>query len=523
MHNAVNDCIDLTKADIDFLETVEKQMGIVADLSRADILLYGRNSPDELVILAHAQPHSLAHVYLSSREGRVVDNDHRPDVPEVFVSGKSQKEQRTSIFEGAPVVRQAFPVHFPPVCTPLSGETSENGSTLAQSNVVAALVIVTNLIEYERQRLRSKVFRLAVQQLQTMLRCGQITGAEDLSEFGEQDGIIYTDNDGIICYASGVAANLYRRVGYKETIVGHHLSDLETGDELLRREVLNQRRCLEWETAEADRIWVRKGIPLVAYPAAYPPWLRLFNRSNQPKDDGVLIMLTDMTEARRQVEEIRIKNAMIQEVHHRVKNNLQTIAGLLRMQSRRVKSDEARIALDEALNRVLSVAVIHEFLSSNSSNIINIKEVSNRIMQQFRHGLLSPDRTIRLELTGESIFLPARQATACALIINELVQNAVEHGFELKQEGLIRVNLADTGDEVIITVADNGDGVPAGFKMGQAESLGLHIVKILVEDDLKGHIDLEKGIDDGDGLSVKISFSKTIFRGEAGWTEHVSL
>jgi two-component sensor histidine kinase len=236
----------------------------------------------------------------------------------------------------------------------------------------------------------------------------------------------------------------------------------------------------------------------------------------------VLIALHDATEIRRQDQEIRVKNAMIQEVHHRVKNNLQTIAALLRMQARRVTSDEARLVLDETLTRILSVAVIHEFLSSNSSNIINIKEVSYRIIHQFQQGMLSPDKQIELELAGEPIYLPARQATACALIINELVQNAVEHGFEHKQEGLVRVNLADSGDEVIIMVADDGDGVPDDFQMEQAESLGLQIVKILVEEDLKGQIHLEKGIDNGDGLSIKIVFPKTVFRGEEGWKEHVS-
>ena len=305
--------------------------------------------------------------------------------------------------------------------------------------------------------------------------------------------------------------------------MGRHLSNLETGDEELRREAIIQRQCLEWESTETDRYWIRKAIPLAIYPSRFETWLKLLSKSNQAKPGGVFILLHDATDIRRQDEEIRVKNAMIQEVHHRVKNNLQTIAGLLRMQARRVKSEEARLALDEALNRILSVAVIHEFLSSNSSNIINIKEVSHRIVNQFQQGMLSPDRIIQMELTGDSIYLPARQATACALIINELVQNAIEHGFEQKQEGCIRINLEDTGDDVIINVSDNGDGVPQDFQMEQAESLGLQIVKILVEGDLKGQIQLKNGIDNDEGLSVEITFSKSIFGGEAGWNEHVSL
>ena len=194
------------------------------------------------------------------------------------------------------------------------------------------------------------------------------------------------------------------------------------------------------------------------------------------------------------------------------------------MQARRVKSEEARLVLDETLNRILSVAVIHEFLSNENSNIINIKEVSHRIIAQFEQSVLNPDKQIKLKLTGEMIHLPARQATACSLIINELLQNAIEHGFERKQTGTVELNLEDKGDEVMITVSDDGDGLPGDFHVDQSGSLGLQIVKILVEGDLRGKIQWENAaLNGGEGLTVIINFPKTIFRGEQSWNEHVSL
>lgn len=518
MHSLVSECVGVTGAGLEFLTLVEQQMGIVADLSRADILLYGMKSQDEVVILSHAQPHSLAHVYSKSREGRIVSINHRPEVRQTFITGKRQKEQRTFISEGAPVVRKAFPIHFPPRCSLLPNCPEQRMWPGEESRVIGTLIVATNLIEHERHRLRSDIYRRVLNKLQAMLLCAQLVGAEKLTSFDEQDGIIYADADGIIRYASGIAANLYRRVGYKETLVGRHLKELDTEDEALRRQVLADNGCLEDETEENDRYWTRKAIPVVSYPSFLS---RFFSDSLRPKPAGVLILLHDDTEIRRQDQEIRVKNAMIQEVHHRVKNNLQTIAGLLRMRARRVKTKEARLVLDEALNRILSVAVIHEFLSSDSSNIINIKEISNRIVNQLR-GVLGPERNIQLDVIGDSIHLPSRQATACALIINELIQNALDHGFEQKQTGLIQVDLEDNGDEVIIRVADDGDGVPDSFQMDQADSLGLHIVKILVEGDLHGQITLEDGLN-GAGLTVKIVFSKSLFRGETGWKEHVSL
>ncbi len=518
MLDIAKSCLNLTGESIDFLRTIEQQMGIVADLSRADILLYGRKSDTEAIVLAHARPHSLAHVYLRGRTGVVVDPDRRPEVLRALMYGTPQGEKRSTIAEGAPVVRQTWPIYFPHPF--LSGEHSDQD----KPRIVAALVVVTNLIEHERHRLRSKVYRKALKKLQAMLLYGQVHGAEALSAFGEQDGIIFTDGEGIIQYASGIAANLYRRLGYREALVGRPLSALETDDEELRREAISQNHCLEDEVEEGDRIWIRKALPLVTYSPFH--WLRQHGFHFLPvgeKRYGVILALHDATETRRQVEEIKVKNAMIQEVHHRVKNNLQTIAGLLRMQARRVKSDEARQALDEALNRILSVAVIHEFLSSESSNVINIKELSQRIITQFQQGMLPLDKTIRLELAGDPIYLPARQATACSLIINELLQNAIEHGFTDKQEGFVRLNLADSGDEVMIEVTDNGNGLPDDFELSQSDSLGLQIVKILVESDLKGQINLANSAHNGEGLSITIAFPKSLFTGEAGWKEHVSL
>lgn len=518
MYDAVRDYLKLTEAETGFLRTIEGQMGIVADLSRADILLYACKSDQEAVILGHAQPHSLAHAYSQNRRGRVVGAQVRPEVWHTLLTGRAQREQRSTISEGASVVRKTMPVTYPP---PFPYEPQ--GLGWRKCRPIAALVIVTNLIEYERHRLRSVVFRRALVKLQQMLLYGRVLGAEALTEFGEQDGILFVDDGGIIRYASGIATNLYRHLGYKETLVGRHLSALETDDEALRRLALSQNRCVERESEEGGRVSIRKVIPLVSYPAVPWRWLKLLGVPVREQRHGVMITLHDDTESRRQDRELQIKNAMIKEVHHRVKNNLQTIAGLLRMQARRVKSEEARTILDETLHRILSIAVIHEFLSYESSNIINIKDVSHRIAGQLHQGVINPDKEIRFEVTGDPVYLPARQATASSLIINELLQNAIEHGIESRPVGIIRVHLADDGDEVMIKIVDNGEGIPNGFNLDQSDSLGLRIVKILVEGDLKGTIDFQNGVDHGEGLIVTIKFPKVHFEGEEGWKEHVSL
>jgi two-component sensor histidine kinase len=492
-------CRGLTEADVLFLKTVERQIPIVADVSRADILLYGRLDAKWAMVLAHARPHSISPIYSHLLTGQEVGRDQEPLIIRTLTDGRPQQGAQLLIADGAPIMKQVYPLRRP-----------------GQKRVIGAFSVETNLLEHERHRRRRRAFQRALLQLQMMARRAQLVGTSDLSSFGEHDGIIVADRERVIRYSSGIATNLYRRIGYPGGLLRHRLSDLETGDDDLARAALRQFRCLEREEEAGGRSWVKKAIPLQSLPR-----LRLFTwvdwRKENKEPSHVILMVRDSTEIRRQEQELRVKTAMIQEVHHRVKNNLQTIAALLRMQVRRTSSQDARTAIEEAIARILSVAVIHEFLSHQDSRVINIKDVSNRILTLMRQEMLSPDNHIRLELEGPPIYLPARQATACALVINELLQNAVEHGFNEGKMGFVRLTFQDEGDVVIVRVRDDGSGFPDNFRIENAESLGLQIVQTLVQEDLKGTIEMRNG----DGAEAIITFPKAIFGGEEGWTAHV--
>jgi two-component sensor histidine kinase len=265
-------------------------------------------------------------------------------------------------------------------------------------------------------------------------------------------------------------------------------------------------------TNAPERIWIRKAVPLIGYAWGEPwwqPW-QWFQR----RPVGVLFTIHDATEERWNEREQKIQSAMIQEIHHRVKNNLQTVASVLRMQMRRSESQEARSVLKDSVGRILSMAVVHEYLSKEEGQAINIREVTQRIIQQTRQGVVSPDKQIRIVLSaGNSLYLPARPATACALVINELLQNAIEHGYEARNVGLVSVELVDEGDEVRIVIADDGEGLPPGFDLQQTTSLGLQIVRTLVQDDLRGTFDIKS---DG-GAQAIVQFSKKVLEGEDHW------
>jgi two-component sensor histidine kinase len=354
------------------------------------------------------------------------------------------------------------------------------------------------------------VFQRAVKDLQWMATRGEPGGAAELTAFGEFDGLIYADAERVIRYMSGIAINFYGNIGYPEALLGKPLNYLETADDSLIREALETGRAVEAEIEEKGRIWIKRAVPLM------PGEGRRLLRTAPRRASGALLMIRDETEARESARELRIKTTMIKEVHHRVKNDLQTVAALLRMQGRRLQTDEAQTALGEAVNRILSIAVIHEFLSEQDSRVINIREVAQRILNQMQSGVLDPTRGITLSLAGPNIFLPARQATSCALVVNELLQNALEHGLAARERGgHISLTFADEGETVCLDVHDDGQGLPAGFDLERVDSLGLRIVQMLVTEDLKGQFELKS---DG-GVSAIVRFPKIPLEGEIAWKE----
>jgi two-component sensor histidine kinase len=239
---------------------------------------------------------------------------------------------------------------------------------------------------------------------------------------------------------------------------------------------------------------------------------RVLGRRGVPT--GAVVAIQDVTDELQKEQELKIKTAMIQEIHHRVKNNLQTIAALLRLQARRTGNPEVADQLRESIGRIISIAVVHEFLSHEETSVINIHEVSNRILAEVRNGVLDHNRPITLTLEGMRNFtLPAQQATSCALIINELVQNAVEHGFVGLPGGSIVVRLAEQGDSLYIEIQDDGRGLPHDFDAVHQGGLGLQIVRSLVHEDLKGEFEFLSGAN-GQGVRAAVSFPKWISKAE---------
>jgi len=393
------------------------------------------------------------------------------------------------VIRGAPVLQEVFPVR------------NERGE------VVGALRSEMLLIEHERQRKRHARFRRAIARAREQIVAGQLRGGEHLGRLGVHDGVMVIDAEGRIEYLSAPAEHLYRRLGYADNLVKTPLVELET-NEYICFKAMERGVCLEQRVVEQDLVWIKRVVPLTSREASGWP-ARVMGRGAAPA--GAIVAIQDVTDELRKEQELKIKTAMIQEIHHRVKNNLQTIAALLRLQARRTDMPEVADQLRETIGRIISIAVVHEFLSHEETTVINIHEVSNRILAEVRNGVLDPTRPISLSLEGTRSFnLPAQQATSCALIINELVQNAVQHAFCDLPGGSIVVRLAEQGDSLMVEIQDDGRGLPHDFDPVQQGGLGLQIVRSLVREDLKGQFELVNG----QGVKAVVSFPKWIAKAE---------
>ena len=206
------------------------------------------------------------------------------------------------------------------------------------------------------------------------------------------------------------------------------------------------------------------------------------------KPAGAAVLVRDVTEVKRRDRALLSKDATIREIHHRVKNNLQTVAALLRLQARRTASTEGRNALLESVRRVSSIALVHEALSMSVDEVVNLDEVIDRILPMM-NDVASVDTQIHVARTGTFGAFDADRATALTMVITELVQNAIEHAFGsgAGRRG-VTIRSERSARWLDVVVHDDGHGLPAEFSLETSDRLGLQIVNALVSAELNGSL-----------------------------------
>ena len=464
------------------LSRVASCLPVLADLARGDVFLCEpTGAPLSATIRATARPATVPSISMGLEAGSVITPNDEPAIFRALTRGNFARRALRTRVQGHPTVQDIYPIKN-------------------DGRVVGCVIIEVGLAESERQKRKSIVYRRAVERLRRQVVVGQLQGAGNLGRLSEHDGPMVVSADGQIIYISSLAEQFYRKVGYSHSLLNHNLSELQT-DESVFYKALEGRVCVEQLIQEGPYTWLKRAIPLNGG-ADGPIWNLV--RGRLDSREMVILTVHDVTEDVQKERELRVKSAMIQEIHHRVKNNLQTIAALLRLQARRTGSPEVGSMLQETINRILSIAIVHEFLAHQESNDVDMREVAHQIISEVTRSILDPEKHVHFTLEADNVHLPTQQATSCALVLNELLHNTVEHGFAHVNDGKVQIRLNEDGERIVLEITDNGQGLPVNFKLRAGGSLGLQIVQTLVREDLKGTFELVNA--EGGGARAIVSF-----------------
>lgn len=287
------------------------------------------------------------------------------------------------------------------------------------------------------------------------------------------DGVLRIDSLGHVEYPSPNAVAILRLAGYESRVRTSHASELPGGGFAIVS-VINKPLALKREVSVAGRTLLYRSIGL---------------------QHGAVVFVEDVTELRKQQQEVEIKEATIREVHHRVKNNLQTVAALLRMQGRRTQNTETKEALSLAVERINSMAAVHALLSSSEQESLDLFEMSSSVASSIEASMRTSKTDVEVKVSGEEgIILPAHVITSLALVLTELVHNAYEHGLGIRmqnneiKQGAIRVSVEQNDESILMEIADTGKGLSEDFNISTSQNLGLSIVKTIVSQDLDGQL-----------------------------------
>jgi two-component sensor histidine kinase len=302
-----------------------------------------------------------------------------------------------------------------------------------------------------------------------------VVGADTSPRAG--DGVIRLDALGLVAYASPNALSAYHRMGHASDLVGLSLAAETRGlvaDPFDAAEIaariegaLAGRHSLRIELAAQGASMLVRALPL------------------RPRGDaaGALVLVRDVTDLRRRDQALLSKDATIREIHHRVKNNLQTVAALLRLQARRTAIPEARRALQESVRRVNSIALVHESLSASVAERVDLDELVDKVLPAIGDGATADVRA-KVRRDGSFGTLSAALATPLVLVLTELVHNALAHAFDPGTTGEVVVTARRSGGNLDVKVSDDGNGLPPGFDIDASAGLGLSIVRTLLESEL---------------------------------------
>ena len=451
--------------DVAPLVRIGSSVDLLADLAGADLtLLAGAAEAGRLLVLAHGQPTAVRTLYARARTGETLAEASEPLAARCLRTGRAQRSRYAAVMAGRPVEQTVLPVRD------------------VERSVVGALSVERSLLNGPwlpgRKPLRAAAEDLAAHLLQRALEPRHV-----LSLLRMGLGIAIVEPSGDILYADASAREAWAKALGSGRVLGRLPSGAPPGAAVLSRRTEDWGS--EWEFDVAGAVFRRRDVTLGAGGTG-----------------RVLATIADVSHLHSGRWMVSGRSAALQETHHRVKNNLQTISSLLRMQVRRETSEAARGSLRTAIGRVQSVAFVHEALSLDGAEEVDLNALASTLADAALHDDQRLRGRIASAVVGPRLLIPAARASQVALVLNEALQNAVKHAFPGDREGSLTIRFEQGPSGITIVVRDDGVGLPEGFSLAATRTLGLQIAQTIVESDLGGTLELAG--DDGVCVTMRL-------------------
>lgn len=455
---------DLSNKNIEKLEKISEGLPVLSKLLKADVFIDClTENKDTAVVVAESNP-SMGSNYTKSVVGKYAYRKNEPAVLRTLETGHPSRGYKALTQENRHVIQNVVPIK--------SDERNKN-------EIIAVLIVEERMNKEDSEKgiLIDKAAR------GILISSMEMTKEQKIIDY-TNDGIIIFDELGVCIYINSKGKNIYKKIGYRNNILGEKFDNV----------ILDN---VEFENILKGKVKRKTDINISNMVLN----LEYFLIKEKKVTKNIVLFIKDITEIKVKEKELVLKSVAIKEIHHRVKNNLQTIASLLQIQARKTEDKAIKEAFNDSINRILSISITHEILAQNGLDELEIKEIIDKIMKSAVRENLNTGLNLKVDIEGDNFKIDSDKATTIALIINELAGNCIKHAFKERDKGQITVRIEQGKIKSRISIVDDGIGMTK--KYNNKGSIGLQIVESLIKEKFHGHLEIKSG---NNGTEISFSF-----------------